>query len=322
MPTKKNSAGKDQPYVPAGNPTGGEYADNETGSNVNYKSDKKRDMEEMARHPWGYTIPEGKGLSLEFKEGNHKTRKKPISEKLMYNAPNEYLGAWVNSPNETSKAIVDSISRRIHFKKTKDNAAFVVWDGEIQLDERWFREGLDGQSPRDAFFHETGHAVDYYRSPYRLVPSNRYSMQIPLSWAYRTEATGKTIYETLNGELTPELCARIAHDFWEEESKIGSSEYDKRTKLRSLWSDLSDIYEGATLGDRGNFGYGHDPEYWTDNMLGQVHRGTEFFAECFSAKTNSKERYDLIRKYLPNSCRAFDEVYDKLAKGTPPYEEH
>lgn len=321
MPTKKNAAGHDQPYVPAGNPTGGEYADNETGSNRNYKSDKKKDREEMARHPWGYTVPDGKALSLEYREGTHKTPKKRMFDKINYNAPDEYLGVWVNSPNKESKAIVDSISRRIHFKKSKDNSEFVVWDGEIRLDERWFRDDLDGQAPRDAFFHETGHAVDYYRSPYRLVPSNRYSLQIPLSWAYRTEATGKTIYETLNEELTPELCARIAHDFWEEDNKLGSDEYDKRSRLRSLWSDLSDIYEGATLGGRGNFGYGHSPEYWTDS-LGQARRGTEFFAECFSARTNSRERYDLIRKYLPNSCKAFDEVYDKLAKGTPPYEEY
>lgn len=36
MPTKKNNAGKMQNYVPAGNSAGGQYGDNETGSNKHY----------------------------------------------------------------------------------------------------------------------------------------------------------------------------------------------------------------------------------------------------------------------------------------------
>ena len=44
MPTKINSAGKQQNYVPAGNgDASGEYGDNATGSNKNFKVFKKPD---------------------------------------------------------------------------------------------------------------------------------------------------------------------------------------------------------------------------------------------------------------------------------------
>ena len=41
----------------------------------------------------------------------------------------------------------------------------------------------------------------------------------------------------------------------------------------------------------------------------------EFFAEAFSAKSSSnQERYELIKKYLPKTCKAFEEIYEKLSK--------
>ena len=52
MPTKKNKAGNEQNYVPKGNgDASGEYADNESGSNVHFTNFKKPDdVETKSEH--------------------------------------------------------------------------------------------------------------------------------------------------------------------------------------------------------------------------------------------------------------------------------
>lgn len=70
--------------------------------------------------------------------------------------------------------------------------------------------------------------------------------------------------------------------------------------------------EGAGGNSYGFAGFGHGRSYWKkrDDL-----RGIEFFAEVFSAKSSSnQERYELIKKYLPKTCKAFEEIYEKLSK--------
>lgn len=64
---------------------------------------------------------------------------------------------------------------------------------------------------------------------------------------------------------------------------------------------------------KGNEAGGHmikNPNYWND---GGKNQATEAFAQLFSAKSSSNpERYKLLKKYIPNTCKAFDEIYQKM----------
>ena len=81
--------------------------------------------------------------------------------------------------------------------------------------------------------------------------------------------------------------------------------------VKAKYADLSDMREAQT-GKMG-FACGHmikNLNYWDD---GGENQATEAFAELFSAKSSSNpERYKLLKKYIPNTCKAFDEIYQKM----------
>jgi hypothetical protein len=82
------------------------------------------------------------------------------------------------------------------------------------------------------------------------------------------------------------------------------------------WGDLSDIISGGTK-DRLNFGMHHKSSYWkaTLNQSYQDVRVSEAFAEFASAKSTNPKSYDVLKRFLPNTSKIFDEIYEKLKKG-------
>ena len=82
-------------------------------------------------------------------------------------------------------------------------------------------------------------------------------------------------------------------------------------KVMVKWGDFSDVISGATQ-DKVNLGMHHERKYWRETTQ---QRGKEMFAECASAKATNPESYALLKEYLPNTIKAFEEIYEKLSKG-------
>lgn len=97
-------------------------------------------------------------------------------------------------------------------------------------------------------------------------------------------------------------------DAWIELRTLGRYYPEQKRK----WGDLSDVVSGAT-GDRLNLvGMHHYASYWHQS---KYNRGIEAFAEIASSKATNPESYALFKKYLPNTVKAFEEIYSKLEKG-------
>lgn len=82
-------------------------------------------------------------------------------------------------------------------------------------------------------------------------------------------------------------------------------------------ADLSDIFEGAT-GGRASGKWGHGKSYWKkkDKAMGaDSGLSAEAFAEFMSAYISNPESLEVLRKYLPESGKVFDEMLEELLEG-------
>lgn len=86
---------------------------------------------------------------------------------------------------------------------------------------------------------------------------------------------------------------------------------EAESKWRRKWGDLSDIYAGYTKNHYGLVGVGHSPSYWSRGGT----RALEAFAECASAKATNPESYAVLKKYVPNVVKGFEEIYEALKSG-------
>ena len=78
--------------------------------------------------------------------------------------------------------------------------------------------------------------------------------------------------------------------------------------------DLSDILEGATNASI-QAGWGHGKSYWKNSVEGYSDNlSCEAFAEMFSAYMANPDSLEILRKYLPESVKVFDEMIAELAK--------
>lgn len=84
-------------------------------------------------------------------------------------------------------------------------------------------------------------------------------------------------------------------------------------EMYKKYGDISDIISGATQSADGLCGMGHSGSYWKRG--GERARAQECFAEFASSKATNPESYELMRKYFPETAKAFDEIYTKLQNG-------
>lgn len=322
MPTKRNYGGEQQNYVPKGNEAGGQWGDDETGSNVNWKNPNAKESKLTQGVKKG--LGESVGVQVEptQKKGVNDIGKSIDESRLDETTKNAFKNAW-DSGNETSRKIIDAIPEKmkIDFKKRGDS----FFDSNMlraSISEGIFEyEGWHDK--QEVVFHELGHAVDIlYCKGYQT--TTQYFRGIgefeghpfkTLSYSYKT-STGKTLNETLIEELSKEKRKQIVEDYNKE---IASS--SKKGETNAKYADLSDMCEACGGGKKaygyGFSGYCHGRAYWKSSS---DKRAKEFFAEAFSSKSSSnKERYELIKKYLPNTCKAFDEIYDVLSKANGKY---
>lgn len=312
MPTKRNYGGEQQNYVPKGNEAGGQWGDDETGSNVNWKNPNAKESKLTQGVKKG--LGESVGVQIEpTKEKGKNDISKSIDESGANSKTKSiFKKAW-DSGNETSKSIIDNMPRKISVNiKDKGKSYFNAMLDYVNISKNI---GDNDEKNQETLFHELGHAVDYMYCEGEIITKvdiwgETSAKVIPsLSFCYKT-SNGMTLNETLKKEFKPAIRQKVVSDYRKEIAQI--NDYEQRMKVNYKWSDLSDMYEGAGGNSYGFAGFGHGRSYWKkrDNL-----RGAEFFAEAFSAKSSfNKERYELIKKYLPNTCKAFEEIYEKLSK--------
>lgn len=310
MPTKRNYGGEQQNYVPKGNEAGGQWGDDETGSNVNWKNPNAKESKLTKG------VKKGLGRSVQVEptkeKGKNNIRKSIDESGANSETKSIFKKAW-DSGNEKSKSIIDNMPRKISVNiKDKGESYF-----NAALDYVDISKNIGGNDERNqgTLFHELGHAVDHIYCEGKIITKvdiwgQTSAKVIPsLSFCYKT-SNGMTLNETLKKEFKPSIRQKVVSDYRNEIAQI--NDYEQRRKVNAKWSDLSDMYEGAGGNSYGFVGFGHGRSYWKkkDDI-----RGLEFFAEAFSAKSSSnQERYELIKKYLPNTCKAFEEIYEKLSK--------
>lgn len=84
-------------------------------------------------------------------------------------------------------------------------------------------------------------------------------------------------------------------------------------------ANLSDILEGAS-GAKIRAGWGHGASYWKDGDayagIKNANLAKEAFAEMFDAYTSSPESLKVLKEWLPESCKVFDEIMEAIKNGT------
>lgn len=323
MPKKLNHAGDLQNYVPEGHPAGGQYGDNETGSNVNFRQKKIEDgfkkgfeakkPEEPKKKPETPSVQ----VTATKEKGQNDIASEIEKSRLDDTLKKEFKEAW-DTGNETSRKIIENIPQKVVCKfNNKGKSYFVPSTGSesVTVAKNAFTL-TEARSTQSTMFHEFGHAVDHLYSTgetktiydYGFFKSETKSKNM-LSYDYVT-SSGKTLNETLKGEFDEKVRKKLLADYKKEYN--GADSYSEQLKIREKYANLSDMYEAQVSKGKGFSGWGHGRPYWkSDDKL----QATEFFADAFSAKSmKNQEQYELIKKYLPNTCKAFEEIYDKVAK--------
>lgn len=200
-----------------------------------------------------------------------------------------------------------------------------------------------------AFYHETWHAIDrnygdndYLSKTYTL--SDGKTMQETVFRETRTVDWGKVKEEVKQDRnnfvkelgYTAERAEEIKNKFkakvkewynlptphpqydkwieateeYKESLKYSKAVNDAENRLKRKWGDLSDIYSAHSSSSWGLVGMAHEPSYW--NLS---NRAVEAFAECASAKATNPESYAVLKKYVPNVVKGFEEIYEALKNG-------
>jgi len=311
MPQKPNFARKMQNYIPQGNgDASGEYADDASGSNVHYKSDGggfEQGLEKSGIAIKG-AAPKGGEKKADAKKGGDDVRRS------LDGLGGTYAKCW-DAGSEGSRKIISGISSSVRVEKTARPVSFFSPLGgsvvagkmtqakSVNFGKQKLFGGLD--RTQDVLFHEFGHAVDYVMSADE--GETFWNPKKYVSESYVTESSGKTIAETLRGEMSSKK-AREIREAYAREVKPGDA------KANMDWGDVSDVVSGFEKGGYGVNGFVHGSAYW--KRAGVPGRGREFFAEMFSAKSDpDQSRYELAKRFFPKSVAAFEEVYGKLLKG-------
>lgn len=144
-----------------------------------------------------------------------------------------------------------------------------------------------------------------------------------LDYAWMRENAGRyndwAIDKFIEGNATS---AEIKKSNWfKVRIKKNAASYSIQEELREIplgsRAPVSDIFEGATKGGI-QAGWGHGKSYWKkhDDWTGVKHSGVaiEAFAEYMECIANP-EALEVLKKYLPESSKVFDEILEAISKG-------
>lgn len=240
MPTKRNRAGKQQNYIEAGHgDASGEYGDNATGSNKHFQSFKKPNDD----------------LGVQIKaDGETSVQAKPKydghgQEYLVFQLSSRISKSGKITPNgkslleqikgaddELSGVIGDYYSQNpsVEIKMGKNLGSMYAysWGGRIrkvQLGNEAINTD-NNYSKGGAFFHESGHALDYTFEGEHRTWSN----------SYKSEKYGKTISEMVKEEIGQADYTQILKDYADIKLSFLTPEY---SSLKSRKDELEKSLE-------------------------------------------------------------------------------
>lgn len=271
--------------------------DNETGDVIDYKN----------YNEW-YNDRVGKSLDSQVvlnKQISSKLSDDQLSyyQEMINKLPDRERNLWQKYENDLE--MVENLKR--------GNAAYFTPNNGVTLNADNDIIGSSYSKSGNTFFHEFGHHIDYSSGSSKGLYSS----------IENTLSNGKTLGETVYDEVQKMI-----------KSKPGKM-LDKKIALReelqidfnennSSMASISDLYGGST-NNQLNLGIGHKNGYWKPpksrivkidpKKFRNERLGKEAFAEMFSANSMDPEEVEMLKKWLPESYRSYEELVDKLLKG-------
>lgn len=208
---------------------------------------------------------------------------------------------------------------------------------------------------RETFYHESWHAIDnnyssdrntYLSKSYKLANGKTFDdvlmeerKNLPVDEIVnevkqvREKYLQENNYEAIKGkrealvkEYNREYIEYLRMPNGEEKTAKGKEiqviydEYNKADKeTRKIWNNgaylrdyanMGDVINALTYGEK-TIGVGHEKSYWYKSG----NASKEAFAEIASSKIANPKSYALFKKYLPETVKAFEEIYNKLKTG-------
>lgn len=341
MPKKKNKAGQDQNYVPAGNgDASGEYADNETGSNRNFANFKAPDNNEEI-------VEEVKKDEKKYYENFDSMVNWGFEDNYSFG---EHLRKTFDTGTDEAKELVDNaIGNGVNVVKSEGTNAFYSTDGAV-VNLRYTDVGETGKYSShvkgDTFYHEFWHCLDNIHASglnyiNKLVDENdlkhvveslkssrgltSYIKAHQLSRFLSTGkvlSNGKTLYETLKGECRKLSTRKDGFSSWdrilEEYRNIVENTVDEKYPN---WRELENrrrIIEGEVRRTLIDNGYSVFSEEYHNKRNELLNSNTEYIElkDKFNEKTNySIEVENDLRKSGWMSISDMYGIYKKVAYG-------
>lgn len=174
------------------------------------------------------------------------------------------------------------------------------FDGKNTFEDALFKDTADRTAFVIRAYKEFREQMEQVANKYSDIAYEEYQLQRAMSSAKFFEgvrAEKKAEKEYL--DKRPEFAKR----YREKQAQEGAV-YQK-------WSDLSDVVSSLSSDGAGLCG-AHSTRYWREPGK----RAEEAFAEIASAKAvDGGGRYELLKRYLPSTVAAFEQIYDALKNG-------
>ena len=220
--------------------------------------------------------------------------------------------------------------------KYKDRAHCAADGTAVFLSIEDDSKGSDFEKPYEVYYHENAHAMDIlFAQDAHLTYSAKYHNGEFIKAIHEdVEAMMKKVEDEIKPEYEKHLAdgdidwMHVNRYFSYRKKKLDpkKDKYNKKITYQELekrlrkipLSDrgtLSDIVSGATK-NKCDAGVSHETEYWNDSTYEGVEVGlaTEAFAGFIQGYAATPERMKILKKYLPNASRVFNNMIEEAAK--------
>lgn len=228
-----------------------------------------------------------------------KERTKSYSEKTYGAVHGAKIDSIVESADKTTQEVYNKYqdSFKTNNKNYEGRAAFYdPSTGSVTLNISDAANGSIISAPYQVYFHEYGHMIDYLSNSQYFAISETF-----------VGSNGRTLGETARYELKEKLDIIKKENKFARKSEAANKyiEYLRKSTANLENGDLSDILEGAGIGESYPLGAGHGMSYWKNR-----NNGKEIFAEMFSAEMSNPQSLALIKRELPKTY----DIYRELLK--------
>ena len=294
MPTKPNRAGQEQNYVPQGNgDASGEYADNESGSNIHFTNFKKPEEKQTGN----FTSFEKKETIVEEPKKETKTRIDELNRKQKKEIGSYVFGKSLDDYNETQKANLIRVLRYYSgsFGDLSNFSDEELWNiakefaGANKQSENvvWYKSGSKWKGTRNIGLLEK-QGIKYYTSEEKEIAEKEKNEKL-------VEKSQSGVDKEIQGLMGKQCVVCFGKGYSQEDL---TEIKDATQNLIKDWGDLTSFV--ANMGDRNNL----------EKYLNAI-RSQQTFSESMIA-----ERIEKIKKMyyfgLPSEERLREQAIQSL----------